>query len=397
LYLREWFAWAAEAQQPATASRAACLAELITLVLQAGGRVLACGNGGSAADAGHFAGELAGRFALDRAAVPALALAEQTATVTAVANDYGYEHVFSRQVEALGQPGDCLLALTTSGRSPNVAAAVRAAKARGMVAAVLSGPDGVPSSLERYVDLAIAVVRPEASAATLATPHIQEVHMAVLHAVAASVERALVRNPGVAACFDPWRGRRVRRPAVFLDRDGTLVAKRDAVTEPSQLELLPGAADAVRRLKQAGLAAVLATNQAAVGRGQLDEENLFRIHLHLQRLLAAHGAELDAIYHCPHPDPCACRKPLPGMMLRAGAELGLDLAASWTVGDTWQDVRAGLSSGGRGILVRTGLGAHQLPATSVLPDEPGQRWSVADDIAAAAEAILSTLRPGQRG
>lgn len=100
--------------------------------ISAGGRVLVCGNGGSAADASHIAGELVGRFRLERRALPAVALTVDPAVMTAVANDYGYESVFVRQVEALGRPGDVLLAITTSGHSPNVTKAAEAAAALGL-------------------------------------------------------------------------------------------------------------------------------------------------------------------------------------------------------------------------------------------------------------------------
>ena len=114
----------------------------IAAALRAGGKVLAFGNGGSAADAQHFAAELVGRFLRERAAWPALALSTDTSVLTAVGNDLGYERVFSRQIEAHGRPGDVAVGITTSGRSPNVLAALRLARANGLVTIALTGQGG---------------------------------------------------------------------------------------------------------------------------------------------------------------------------------------------------------------------------------------------------------------
>ena len=155
------------------------------------------------------------------------------------------------------------------------------------------------------------------------------------------------------------------RPAVFLDRDGTLTLESDWVRSPDDLVLLPGAARAVRRVNEAGLAAVLVTNQSAVARGLIDERALSAIHARLAAQLAADGARLDGVYWCPHHPTegvgelrvaCGCRKPAPGLLLRAAAELGLDLARSWIVGDAARDLEAGERAGVRGVLVATGKG-----------------------------------------
>ena len=125
-----------ESMAPAIAGAGQALAA----ALRAGNKVLACGNGGSAADCQHFAAELVGRFERERPGLPAIALTVDTSALTAIANDYSYEAVFSKQVEALGREGDMLLALSTSGNSPNVIAAMKAAKARGMAVVAHSIP-----------------------------------------------------------------------------------------------------------------------------------------------------------------------------------------------------------------------------------------------------------------
>lgn len=157
-------------------------AELVGDTLRAGRTVFSCGNGGSAADAQHFAAELVGRFVRERQAFPAVALTTDTSTLTAVANDYSYEQVFARQVEAHGRPGDLLIALSTSGNSPNVLAAARSARARGMKTIALTGKDG--GALGRAADLHVNV--PSSS-----TARVQEVHCTVLHIVCELVESEL--------------------------------------------------------------------------------------------------------------------------------------------------------------------------------------------------------------
>jgi D-glycero-D-manno-heptose 1,7-bisphosphate phosphatase len=155
------------------------------------------------------------------------------------------------------------------------------------------------------------------------------------------------------------------RPAVFLDRDGTVVREVDYMASPAQLRLLPRAAAAIRRLNEAGIAVVLTTNQSGIARGLLTEAGLAGIHALLQRRLARHGARLDAIYYCPHhPESgarpyrrrCRCRKPAPGMLRRAARDLNLALDRSYAIGDSPRDVDAGRRVGCRTALVRTGHG-----------------------------------------
>jgi len=152
--------------------------------LRAGGRVLAFGNGGSAADAQHFVAELVGRFLRERAALSAIALTTDPSIVTAVANDMGFAAVFRRQVEAHGRPGDVALGISTSGRSPNVIEALRAARQRGLVTVGLTGNGG--GELRGLVHHLIDVPHPD-------TQRIQEVHIMVLHLLVQVVEEAASR------------------------------------------------------------------------------------------------------------------------------------------------------------------------------------------------------------
>ena len=153
--------------------------------LRGGGRVLAFGNGGSAADAQHLAGELVGRFRRDRAALSAIALTTDSSVVTAIGNDMGYDSVFRRQVEAHGRPGDVAVGITTSGRSPNVVQALQLARERGLVTMGLTGGGG--GRLAGAVDYLIDVPHAE-------TARIQEVHVMVVHVLCQIVEEAMPRG-----------------------------------------------------------------------------------------------------------------------------------------------------------------------------------------------------------
>jgi D,D-heptose 1,7-bisphosphate phosphatase len=173
------------------------------------------------------------------------------------------------------------------------------------------------------------------------------------------------------------------RPAVFLDRDGTLNIDRAYLTRPEQIQLLPGVGAAIARLRSAGFACVVVTNQSALARGMMTEADLRSVHEEMNRQLGADGAGLDGIYHSPHVLDHPDRKPAPGMLLRAAAELHLDLAASWMVGDSPRDVLAGQSAGCRAcILVRTGQAFDERQITLETP------LHIADDLAAAVAIIL---------
>lgn len=160
----------------------AALANLIIETYQAGGKVVLCGNGGSAADAQHIAGELVGQFLVRRQALPAISLTTNSSIVTAVANDYGYDAAFRRQVEALVEARDVLIGISTSGNSPSILEAVRAAREKGAATVALTG--GTGGKLAEEVDLALVV--PSAS-----TPRIQEAHITIGHIVCELVEREL--------------------------------------------------------------------------------------------------------------------------------------------------------------------------------------------------------------
>jgi len=157
------------------------------------------------------------------------------------------------------------------------------------------------------------------------------------------------------------------RPAVFLDRDGVVIEEVHYLADPSQVRLLPGAAQAIARLNRLGIPVIVATNQAGVAHGLFPESRVAAVHRRLDELLAERHAHVDRYDYCPHHSAakvpeyrvaCACRKPLPGMLLRAAEECGLDLRRSYLVGDKLSDLEAGRRAGCRVLLVRTGYGAE---------------------------------------
>jgi histidinol-phosphate phosphatase family protein len=185
----------------------------------------------------------------------------------------------------------------------------------------------------------------------------------------------------------PGAGQGALNSAVFLDRDGTVIAERHYLHDPAGVELLPGAAEGMRHMQALGLRLVLVTNQSGVGRGYYGRDAVERVHGRLLELLEHEGVDLDAIYLCPHaPDEaCSCRKPMPGLIQRAVADLGVDPARSFVIGDKACDVDLGLVVNATTFLVTTGLGAGHVA-------ECGSRANhVVGSLAEAARRIESIL------
>jgi D-glycero-D-manno-heptose 1,7-bisphosphate phosphatase len=176
--------------------------------------------------------------------------------------------------------------------------------------------------------------------------------------------------------------------AVFLDRDGTVNEEVHYLHEPERLHLLPGSPEAIRVLNDAGIPAILITNQAGIGRGHFAESAMHAVHEELGRQLAAHGAHLDAVYFCPHQpnDGCTCRKPLPGLLIRAALDMDLDLPGCVMVGDKVSDLAAGWSAGCRTALVLSGYGAE---AQSELTDAERAPDFVGSDLLEVVRWVLS--------
>ena len=187
--------------------------------------------------------------------------------------------------------------------------------------------------------------------------------------------------------FSPRGAGVTQRRFVVLDRDGTIIVERQYLSDPRQVELIPGAASGLRRLNEMGLGLVVITNQSAVGRGFFDQLRLDLIHQRLRELLNAEGVHLDGVYICPHTpeDDCPCRKPRPGLLELAAKELDFDPRACFVIGDKACDVELGQRVGATTFLVRTGYGAQVAAETTVSADY------VVDAVWDAAQVIKRLL------
>lgn len=189
---------------------------------------------------------------------------------------------------------------------------------------------------------------------------------------------------------------RACRPALFLDRDGVInVDPVEFVTKPEELQLLPSSAEAIARFNALGVPVIVCSNQSGVAKGLYSLETLERISQRLQEMLREYGARIDAFYYCPHDDAdgCDCRKPKPGLLLRAAREHAIALEKSVFVGDSWRDIIAGRAAGAKTVLVLSG---HVKPEMLDLPEMKNHPPDhIAPDLKGATEWILHRLNSSE--
>jgi D-glycero-D-manno-heptose 1,7-bisphosphate phosphatase len=178
-----------------------------------------------------------------------------------------------------------------------------------------------------------------------------------------------------------------RRPAVFLDRDGTLIEDSGYLFDPAAVVLLPGSAEALQRFKALGFVRIIVTNQSGIGRGLFTELDYLAVQDEFERRLSLEGGHVEATYFCPHTpdDGCSCRKPGLKHYLDAAAAFGIDLARSWWIGDRPSDLMPAISLGGRALLVRTGQGAMHVAEAETLGA------GVVPDLQGAVDRIANAL------
>lgn len=181
--------------------------------------------------------------------------------------------------------------------------------------------------------------------------------------------------------------RRIKKPAAFLDRDGTIIFDRNYLRSPEQVKTYAYAAESINKLREAGFKVIVVTNQSGIGRGMFTEKDYAKVNKRFLSLLKEQGAKVDAVYYCSHidDDKCDCRKPNPGMALRAAKEHNLDLERSYTVGDSIRDYLLGYNTGGKGILVLTGHGKKQ---QKKIKDEKIKPFAVCKTLKQAVSLII---------
>jgi D-glycero-D-manno-heptose 1,7-bisphosphate phosphatase len=179
------------------------------------------------------------------------------------------------------------------------------------------------------------------------------------------------------------------RPAIFADRDGTIVIEKHYLADPALVELVPGAAAALKAFADAGYAVIIVTNQSGIGRGLYSEWDFLRVQERVEQLLESEGVRVDGVYHCPHfpgrDGPCECRKPGTLLYRQAAQAHAIDLARSIYVGDRRKDVEPAAALGGRGILVMTGYGREEAA---------GSGFETAEDLVEVAARVLQLDTPG---
>lgn len=291
------------------------VADAVTECVRRGGQVFFMGNGGSSADAQHLAAELSGRYLFDRPAMAGVCFSN-VAPITAIGNDYGYDIVFSRQVEAFVREGDVVIGISTSGNSRNVILALEKARELGAVTVSFTGNGG---KMKEMVDHAVIIPSKE-------TPHIQEAYLVAGHMMCGLVERNMFG-----------------KKAVFIDRDDTIAKDVPYCDDPENLILFKGVPESISRLNDAGYLVIVVTNQSGIGRGRFTEDTLSRIHDKMVMDIENGGGHVDDIFYCPHhpDDDCGCRKPETGMGVAAVKKHHIDVRSSFMIGNSDADMEFG--------------------------------------------------------
>jgi D-sedoheptulose 7-phosphate isomerase len=296
--------------------------------------VFIVGNGGSASTASHMANDLSKQAqAPGRRPLRAHALTDNVEALTAIANDSGYENVFGAQLKTHARAGDLLVLISCSGNSPNLVKAIEVAKRLGVRTIAFGGIDGgrTRDLCDHYVHVP-----------SYDYGHVETAHLLFEHLLTKLL-------PEVASA--------AYKPAVLVDRDGVLVRNRDDYVKTiREMEILPGALEALAVLSKQHHRVFVVTNQSAIGRGLTTLAKVDRIHSHLAREVRRFGGEIEAFLVCPHTpeDGCECRKPAPGLLFQARDRYGVDLDSAVMIGDWETDAQAARAAGCTSILLMDG-------------------------------------------
>ncbi len=291
------------------------ISRVVADAIRNGHQIHFMGNGGSSCDAQHLAAELSGKYLFDRPAMPGVCYSN-VAPITAIGNDYTYDNVFMRQVEAFARPGDVVIGLSTSGNSKNVVLAMERAKEIGAITVSFTGDSGV---MKEIADYPLIIKSRE-------TPHIQEGYFVAGHMMCCLVELLMFG-----------------KKAVFIDRDDTIAKDVPYCSNPDDFVLFDGVPEAIAKLNSAGYLVIVITNQSGIYRGKFDVDTLDAIHDKMLNEVAAGGGKIDDIFYCPHSPEggCGCRKPEPGMGIMAIKKHHIDVTKSYMIGNSDSDVKFG--------------------------------------------------------
>jgi len=301
-------------------------------------QIFIMGNGGSASTASHFACDL-GKGTLCRVydekekRFRVISLTDNVATIMALGNDLSYEDVFSQQLSNLVNEGDVVIGFSGSGNSKNIIKAIEYAKKQKAITVGFLGFE-TGGKAKELVDYEITVQEKHYG-------RIEDIHLMIEHLITSSLAELK---------------REEESRVIFLDRDGVINKKPsygDYVKTWQEFEFLPGAIEAVKLLRDKGYRIFVVSNQAGIGRGLMTQQNLKDIHDKMIKEMESQGANIDGIYYCPHEisENCDCRKPKPGLLIRAAKENNIDLTKAVFIGDDEKDEKAGLATGCQTILL----------------------------------------------
>jgi D-glycero-D-manno-heptose 1,7-bisphosphate phosphatase len=288
-------------------------------------------------------------------------LTDNVELITAIGNDTDFTRVFAEQLRIHGRPGDILICISCSGSSPNIVSAIAEARRIGLRVIGFGGLDG--GQMRDRCDVYVHVPSHDYG-------RVESVHLIFEHCMTSFL-------------YEYGKFTMESRPAVLVDRDGVITANRDDYVKSwEEVEIIPGAIEALARLHQAGHRVFIVTNQSAIGRGLVSAAEIDAIHDRIGSLIAVNGGHVEAFLVCPHgPDEgCICRKPAPGLLHRARDQFGVALETAILIGDHETDLLTAAAAGCSSILVLTGRTAA---------GETNGHSDIADDLAAAVELILA--------
>jgi D-sedoheptulose 7-phosphate isomerase len=343
------------------------LAEMLWDAWERDAVVFTCGNGGSASTANHMALDLSKQTTVPgRRALRTVSLSANVGLITAWANDSDFSRVFAEQLAAQARRGDVVVCVSCSGNSPNITAVLEEAGNLGVQTAGLGGFGG--GVLRQKSDVYVHVPSEDYGV-------VESVHLAIDHCVAAMLSTRAIAPQALVT----------DKPVVMVDRDGVINRNLEhGVRHWEEFEFLPGSLQGLELLARHGHRVVVVSNQADIARGHMTPAQLSNINRRMSAEVLAHGGSIEAIYVCPHSpeDGCDCRKPAPGLLHRASADLGFALADSYFVGDHPTDIEAAEAAGAKPVLVTSGR-------TSPLDIATQNGHLVAGDLLGAADLIVS--------